>query len=297
MPGPTKSSSAPSAAPTPCCCWWPIARRRVWLCVSNSRVDLWVANPPRHGQESALTPSEIGRQPGRQAIVSDLLASALKRLIAALIGLAGRPRRGRRGRRVRRRITVAQANHDDFFSYPTDDYGFQTVDIPAGRQHMDGDTALKYARTRHYKEKIPPHRSPTAVRFRCPGGLLSLTNWLRALLVAAAINRTDPDRPQPARRHANGAAAPSQRRGRDPLHWASIQTLVTPFTARMAGASCSTRNLSSNRCRALFSGVAWTALPASRNPDAPAVAGPGRPHGRPPDPERLYHHEQPATRA
>lgn len=33
--------------------------------------------------------------------------------------------------------------------YPTEDYGVQTVEFKAGRQHMDGDTALKYVRTRH----------------------------------------------------------------------------------------------------------------------------------------------------
>ncbi len=33
--------------------------------------------------------------------------------------------------------------------YPTDDYLTQTIHIPAGHVHMDGDLALKYARTRH----------------------------------------------------------------------------------------------------------------------------------------------------
>jgi LCP family protein required for cell wall assembly len=33
--------------------------------------------------------------------------------------------------------------------YPTDDYRFMTIDIPAGRQVMDGVTAVQYARTRH----------------------------------------------------------------------------------------------------------------------------------------------------
>lgn len=34
-------------------------------------------------------------------------------------------------------------------TYPDDDYGYQTVYIPAGRQRMNGDMALKYARVRH----------------------------------------------------------------------------------------------------------------------------------------------------
>lgn len=33
--------------------------------------------------------------------------------------------------------------------YPTEDYGVETFIVEAGRQHMDGETALKYARTRH----------------------------------------------------------------------------------------------------------------------------------------------------
>jgi LCP family protein required for cell wall assembly len=33
--------------------------------------------------------------------------------------------------------------------FPTDDYGVMTIDIPAGRQLMDGVLAVQYARTRH----------------------------------------------------------------------------------------------------------------------------------------------------
>ena len=33
--------------------------------------------------------------------------------------------------------------------YPTEDYGIMRLQIPAGMQHMDGELALKYARTRH----------------------------------------------------------------------------------------------------------------------------------------------------
>jgi LCP family protein required for cell wall assembly len=34
-------------------------------------------------------------------------------------------------------------------AYPTDDYGTIRIEIPSGLQHMDGETALRYARTRH----------------------------------------------------------------------------------------------------------------------------------------------------
>ncbi len=40
------------------------------------------------------------------------------------------------------------------YNYPTPDYGTMRLYIPAGRQHMDGDLALKYARTRHDSSDI-----------------------------------------------------------------------------------------------------------------------------------------------
>lgn len=44
-------------------------------------------------------------------------------------------------------VNVPQAIDDP--EYPTEDYGVMHLQIPAGMQHMDGDLALKYARTRH----------------------------------------------------------------------------------------------------------------------------------------------------
>jgi LCP family protein required for cell wall assembly len=44
-------------------------------------------------------------------------------------------------------IDVKEAIHDT--KYPDNNYGYMTVDIPAGVQHMDGKTALQYARARH----------------------------------------------------------------------------------------------------------------------------------------------------
>jgi len=44
-------------------------------------------------------------------------------------------------------VDVAATIHDE--QYPTIDYGVTTFHIDAGRQHLDGDTALKYVRTRH----------------------------------------------------------------------------------------------------------------------------------------------------
>ena len=49
-------------------------------------------------------------------------------------------------------VTVEKTIHDT--QYPTDDYGYQEVYIPAGQVHMDGDLALKYARVRHGSSDI-----------------------------------------------------------------------------------------------------------------------------------------------
>ncbi len=38
--------------------------------------------------------------------------------------------------------------------YPTEDYGYTRIYIPAGLQHMDGKTALQYARSRHTDSDI-----------------------------------------------------------------------------------------------------------------------------------------------
>lgn len=44
-------------------------------------------------------------------------------------------------------LNVPYTIHDE--EYPTENYGVETFDLAAGLQHLDGETALKYARTRH----------------------------------------------------------------------------------------------------------------------------------------------------
>jgi anionic cell wall polymer biosynthesis LytR-Cps2A-Psr (LCP) family protein len=109
-------------------------------------------------------------------------------------------------------INVDQAIHDD--AYPTDDYGYMTVDIPAGQQHMDGETALEYARTRHqdsdFGRQMRQQRVLSAVRqtlvshpWRLPAVLLAAQRAVKtdvspfdAIAVGAAMLRDggDPDR-------------------------------------------------------------------------------------------------------
>jgi anionic cell wall polymer biosynthesis LytR-Cps2A-Psr (LCP) family protein len=45
------------------------------------------------------------------------------------------------------KVTVEERIVDN--AYPTEDYGTMRIEIPAGEQHMDGELALQYARTRH----------------------------------------------------------------------------------------------------------------------------------------------------
>ena len=44
-------------------------------------------------------------------------------------------------------VNVPYTIHDE--EYPTADYGVETFHLDAGLQHLDGETALKFARTRH----------------------------------------------------------------------------------------------------------------------------------------------------
>lgn len=44
-------------------------------------------------------------------------------------------------------LVVPKTIHDE--EYPTEEYGVETFHLDAGQQHLDGDLALKYARTRH----------------------------------------------------------------------------------------------------------------------------------------------------
>jgi LCP family protein required for cell wall assembly len=44
-------------------------------------------------------------------------------------------------------VEVPNTIHDE--EYPTPDYGVETFHLDAGTHHLDGETALKYARTRH----------------------------------------------------------------------------------------------------------------------------------------------------
>jgi LCP family protein required for cell wall assembly len=169
--------------------------------------DLWVSIPG-HGSERINAAYELGGSQTAKQTVSNVLGQRVDRV--AVIGLQG----------VRDvvdavggiDINVDQAIHDD--AYPTDDYGYMTVDIPAGQQHMDGETALEYARTRHqdsdFGRQMRQQRVLSAVRqtlvshpWRLPAVLLAAQRAVKtdvspfdAIAVGAAMLRDggDPDR-------------------------------------------------------------------------------------------------------
>jgi LCP family protein required for cell wall assembly len=87
-------------------------------------------------------------------------------------------------------IDVAKTIRDD--KYPDENYGFDPLYIPAGRQHMDGALALKYARTRHgdndYERARRQQQVILAVKDKVmqPGQMAALLPRLPGLAVALA---------------------------------------------------------------------------------------------------------------
>jgi LCP family protein required for cell wall assembly len=143
--------------------------------------DLWVTIPG-YGQERINAAYEFGGSQTAKQTVSNVLGQPIDRYL--IIGLQG----------VRDvvdavggvDISVPQAIHDD--AYPTDDYGYQVVDIPAGRQHMDGDTALKYARTRHQDSDFARTARQQQVVAALRNAMLNPINWPRIPAVLAAVS-------------------------------------------------------------------------------------------------------------
>ena len=73
------------------------------------------------------------------------------------------------------------------YSYPTEDYGTITIEFDPGVQHMDGETALIYSRTRHsdddYNRAGRQQQVMQAVvkKMMSPGGLVRIPAVLSAL--------------------------------------------------------------------------------------------------------------------
>jgi polyisoprenyl-teichoic acid--peptidoglycan teichoic acid transferase len=93
-------------------------------------------------------------------------------------------------------VDVPKDIRDDTF--PDANYGYDPLFIPAGRQHMDGALALKYARTRHADDDYGRERRQQQVilavkdKVMQPGELPALLPRLPALMLALAkVVQTD----------------------------------------------------------------------------------------------------------
>lgn len=184
--------------------------------------DLWVSIAGGHGEERINAAYEVGGSQTAKQTVSNVLGQRIDRY--TVIGLQG----------VRDvvdavggvDITVPQAIHDE--TYPTDDYGYQTVEIPAGRQHMDGDTALKYARTRHQDSDFGRIARQQQVLAGVRNAMLNPVNWPRVAAVALAVSRSLKTDVSPL--DAVAIAAAMLRDPGEPDRLVIDQNLVTPFT-------------------------------------------------------------------
>jgi polyisoprenyl-teichoic acid--peptidoglycan teichoic acid transferase len=111
--------------------------------------DLWVSIPG-HGEgriNSAYRTGELAKAGSGPDLARRTVAAALGTHVDryVLIDMKGLQRVVDQIGGVD--IDVAERIVDDAF--PTDDYRTRRLEIPAGRQHMSGETALAYARTRH----------------------------------------------------------------------------------------------------------------------------------------------------
>lgn len=76
-------------------------------------------------------------------------------------------------------VDVPEAIYDA--SYPTYDFGREVFSLPAGMQHLDGETALKYARTRHGNSDYDRARRQQQIIFAIRDKVLDL-NMLPTLV-------------------------------------------------------------------------------------------------------------------
>jgi LCP family protein required for cell wall assembly len=182
--------------------------------------DLWVSIPG-YGQERINVAYQAGGSTTAKQTVSNVLGHRVDRYL--LIGLEG----------VREivdavggiTIDVPQDIRDD--AYPTDDYGTMTVFIPAGRQQMDGETALQYARTRHQDNDFGRIGRQQQVIGGVRAALLNPLNWPRLPAVLVAVQRTVTTDLSPL--DAVAIAAAALRTPGDTERLVIDGTLVTPF--------------------------------------------------------------------
>ena len=72
-------------------------------------------------------------------------------------------------------------------AYPTEDYGTMRIEIPAGPQHMDGERALQYVRTRHASSDFERAERQQKVIAALAQKALAPETWPRLPAVLAAL--------------------------------------------------------------------------------------------------------------
>jgi LCP family protein required for cell wall assembly len=78
--------------------------------------------------------------------------------------------------------------------YPTDDYGTIRIEIPSGPQHMDGETALRYARSRHGSSDFDRAQRQQQILIALARRLIRPETWSRfPLLYRAVVDNVDTD--------------------------------------------------------------------------------------------------------
>jgi LCP family protein required for cell wall assembly len=84
-------------------------------------------------------------------------------------------------------VVVEEGIVDD--GYPTADYGTTRIEIPAGPQHMDGETALRYVRSRHGSSDFDRAERQQRVVIALAGRLSGPRGWTRLPAVFGAVIR------------------------------------------------------------------------------------------------------------
>lgn len=89
-------------------------------------------------------------------------------------------------------VEVEEAVVDN--SYPTEDHGVTRIEIPAGRQHLDGETALQYARSRHGSSDFDRAERQQQIMVALARRMLEPTSWRRfPALYRAVVDNIDTD--------------------------------------------------------------------------------------------------------
>ena len=82
-------------------------------------------------------------------------------------------------------IQVDEAVVDN--AYPTEDFGVTTIEIPAGLQHLDGEEALQYARSRHGSSDFDRARRQQQILIALARRVLAPSAWPRLPAVYRAV--------------------------------------------------------------------------------------------------------------